>query len=143
MKKTALLNAPLSAAIARLGHTDCLVVCDAGLPIPGGPERIDLALVRGVPGLLDVVRAVACEMMIERALLATELSSASPVLQRAIESLLSEIGREQGSAIAIESCPHEEFKDRTARARAIVRSGECTPFANVILYSGVAFKARG
>jgi D-ribose pyranase len=143
LKKTRLLNAPLSAAIARLGHTDGLVVCDAGLPVPDGPQRIDLALVRGQPAFLDVVRTVACEMMIERALIATELATASPQLQRALEELLTELSRAQRRPIALECCPHEEFKACTRQARAIVRSGECTPYANVILYSGVAFESAG
>jgi D-ribose pyranase len=143
MKKIGILNGPLSAAIARLGHNDGLVVCDAGLPIPATTQRIDLALVPGTPAFLAVVRAVATEMMIERALVATEMSVDSPELSRALESLLAEIGHLQVRPIAVEACAHEEFKRRTAGARAVVRSGECTPYANVILYSGVAFAGRG
>ncbi len=44
MKRTALLHAELSHAIASLGHGDMLVIGDVGLPIPPGPRRIDLAL---------------------------------------------------------------------------------------------------
>ncbi len=142
MKKIGILNGPLSASIAKLGHTDGLVVCDAGLPIPAGPERIDLALVPGTPGFLEVVRAVAEEMMIERALVAAEMAAVSPALRRALESLLGDIGSRQGAPIAIEACSHEDFKSRTAHCRAVVRTGECTPYANVILYSGVAFGRR-
>jgi D-ribose pyranase len=143
MKRIGILNGPLSAAIAQLGHTDGLVVCDAGLPIPPGPERIDLALVPGTPGFLEVVRAIAGEMMIERALVATEMATASAALRQALDALLSQIGGLQGSPIAIDICPHEEFKSRTRHARAVVRTGECTPYANVILYSGVAFRRQG
>ncbi len=143
MKKIGILNGPLSAVIARLGHTDGLVVSDAGLPIPAGPERIDLALIPGTPGFLEVIRAVAAEMMIERVLVATEMSTTSPALRQALTSLLSDIGRLQASPIIIDTCAHEEFKGRTVNARAVVRTGECTPYANVILYSGVAFAGRG
>jgi D-ribose pyranase len=143
MKKIGILNGPLSAAIARLGHTDGLVVCDAGLPIPAGPERIDLALVPGTPGFLEVIRAVATEMMIERVLVATETSARSPALRQGLDALLSEIGRQQGGPIALDTCTHEQLKALTVSARAVVRTGECTPYANVILYSGVAFAVRG
>jgi D-ribose pyranase len=47
MKKSGILNAPLSGALAELGHYDTAVICDAGLPIPGTSRRIDLALVPG------------------------------------------------------------------------------------------------
>jgi D-ribose pyranase len=143
MKKIGILNGPLSAAIARLGHADGLVVCDAGLPIPTGPERVDLALVPGTPNLLEVVRAVAREMMIERAPLATEMATASSALRQVLDALLAEISSLQGSPIAIDVCPHEQFKSRTVHARAVVRTGECTPYANIILYSGVAFGRQG
>ena len=51
MKKTPLLNAELSAAIARLGHGDIIVIGDAGMPVPAGTPCIDLALTAGVPDL--------------------------------------------------------------------------------------------
>ncbi|MBB4266139.1 D-ribose pyranase [Roseospira visakhapatnamensis] len=139
MKKTALLNAPVSAAVARMGHTDGLVVCDAGLPIPAGPERIDLALVAGVPSFLEVVAAIGAELRIERALIATDLPARNPRVHAALQALLDEIGTAQGAPISIDQDPHARFKARTREARAVVRTGECSPFANVILYAGVVF----
>lgn len=141
MKKQGILNAELSAAIARLGHTDGLVICDAGLPIPAGPMRIDVSLLPGVPSFLDVLRTTLTEMRVERALIATEFSVANPKLHHSTLGLLHEFSVTQQQPITIEQCPHEEFKRRTTQTRAIVRSGECTPYANVILYSGVAFRA--
>lgn len=47
MKKGTVLNSEISSVISRLGHTDTLVVCDAGLPIPNSTTRIDMALTRG------------------------------------------------------------------------------------------------
>ena len=43
MKKSGIINQPLATAIAGLGHLDMVVIADAGLPIPDGPRRIDLA----------------------------------------------------------------------------------------------------
>jgi D-ribose pyranase len=139
MKKTALLNAPLSAAVARLGHTDGLVVCDAGLPIPAGPERIDLAVTPGLPGFLAVLKAALTEMQVERAVIATEMASISPALETELRALLAEVAAVQGKPVAVETVPHTDFKRLSASTRAIVRTGECTPYANVILYSGVPF----
>ena len=131
MKKTGLLNQPLSAAIAGLGHLDTLVVADAGLPIPPETSRIDLAVSAGVPPFLDVLRAVLGEMQIQSAIVATELDEHSPVMHAALLELLG--------GVPVEAVSHEQFKRLTASARAVVRTGEFTPYANVILVSGVLF----
>jgi D-ribose pyranase len=134
MKRTALLHAELSEVIARLGHGDLLVIADAGLPVPefaDGPRRIDLAVTANVPRLLDVLDAVLAEMQVEGAVVATELAGASPALHA---QLLRRFGSTQ-----VETLSHEAFKQATRGARAIVRTGEFTPYANVILRSGVVF----
>lgn len=129
MKRTALLHAELSHAIASLGHGDMLVIGDVGLPIPPGPRRIDLALTPGIPAVADVLRAVLSEMQVERAVIATEA-----------------VTREGGDLpawcvlpVTPEQLPHEDFKRLTAQARVMVRTGECTPYANVVLVAGVTF----
>lgn len=131
MKKTVLLNQPLSAVIAGLGHTDSLVVADAGLPIPAGPQRIDLAVRAGVPEFIDVLGTVLAEMQVQEAIVADELATASPAFHAALLEALGEI--------PVRSVPHEEFKRQTASAKAVARTGEFTPYANVILISGVVF----
>lgn len=131
MKKTGLLNQPLSCVIAGMGHFDELVIGDAGLPIPAGPERIDLAVSEGVPGFLSVLRAVLGELQVQSAVIASEMPERSPELYAALREALSDV--------PIEQIPHEAFKARTAGARAVVRTGEFTPYANVILVAGVVF----
>ena len=131
MKKTALLNQPLSDAIAGLGHLDTLVIGDAGLPIPAGPERIDLALRPGVPAFLDVLRTVLEEMQVQEAIIASEMPARSPALHAALLDVLGDI--------PVRMVVHEAFKAQTQQARAIVRTGEFTPYANVILIAGVVF----
>lgn len=131
MKKTGVLNHRLSEVIATMGHTDTLVLADAGLPVPPGVERIDLAVCAGVPALLDVARAVATELQVERLIVASELVSRNP-------GLLEEIAALYPGAV-VDRVPHEDFKALSAKARAVVRTGECTPYANVILVSGVTF----
>ena len=131
MKTAALLNAPLSCVIARLGHGDQLVVADAGLPIPAGPQRIDLAVTRGVPSFEQVLRAVLTEMKVERIIVAEELQAQGSGLWARLPELLP--------GVPVETVAHVEFKRLTASARAVARTGECTPYANVILVAGVAF----
>lgn len=139
MKKSRLLNAELSHVIARLGHTDTLTVADAGLPVPKGPQRIDLALVPGTPAFLQVLSAVTLEMQVESVLVAEEIKQHNPQLHRELLAMLNALQQQQGKPIAIHYVVHEQFKQQTQRSQAIVRSGECSPFANVILTAGVTF----
>lgn len=133
MKKDGILNAQLSWMIARMGHTDRLVICDCGLPIPDEAEVADLALVRNIPLFLDTLRAVLGEMVVESAIVAAEMESASHPLFKQTESLLP--------GIALQKVPHERFKELTRSGGRIVfvRTGEATPYANIILVSGVNF----
>jgi D-ribose pyranase len=131
VKKIGVLNHRLAEVIATMGHTDLLVLADAGLPVPLGVERIDLAVSPGVPALLDVARAVSTELHVERLILASELVNRNPKLADEIAAVFASAG--------VDRVPHEDFKALTAKARAVVRTGECTPYANVILVSGVTF----
>jgi len=94
MKKGALLNADISSAISRLGHTDTLVVCDAGLPIPSGPQRIDIALTQGIPAFMQVLNVVTQEMQVEAAILASEIKQHNSDLhEKGISTVLITLGR--------------------------------------------------
>lgn len=131
MKKTTLLQSDLSYIIATLGHLDTLVIADAGLPIPAETVRIDLALTQGVPGALQTLKVVLDEMQVERVILAEEAQARNPGFLRAVQELLP--------GVPAEFVAHTEFKTRTASARAVVRTGEFAPYANVILVAGVVF----
>ncbi|MBW3140092.1 D-ribose pyranase [Ferrimonas balearica] len=139
MKRGALLNSHLSQLISLSGHTDELTIADAGLPIPDECQRIDLALIRGVPTFLDTLNAIAGDLQIESVVLAEEMQSHSPALLAQLTTMLEQLGQAQGQTIAIEWVSHEQFKQRSRNSRAVVRTGECQPYANIILKAGVAF----
>ena len=130
MKKRGILNATLSNVIASLGHTDLLVVADAGLPIPPGVPVIDLAVRCGTPSFSEVLAAVAEEVQVEQIVVGSEARQTADPLPEVAELF---------PGVPVVACPHEAFKQRTARARAVVRTGECTPYHNVILQAGVVF----
>jgi len=139
MKKTTLLNAPVSSLVAKLGHGNSVCIGDAGLPVPKTIERIDLAVSPGVPGLLDVFNAVASEMFIERIIIAQELRDQQPQLMDKLLIAIGVLETDQNSNIDIETIEHEVFKLEMDHCHASIRTGECTPFANIILYAGVPF----
>jgi len=133
MKKSGVLNAPLSKLIATMGHSDKLVICDSGLPIPNNAEIIDLAVTNVIPKLIDVLKIILEELYIEEAIIAKELQKSKNEVYKDISSLMN--------GIKISSIKHEEFKDlyRNEKYVSFVRTGENTPFANIILVSGVEF----
>lgn len=139
MKKGVLLNSDVSAVVSRLGHSDQITICDAGLPLPAMTQRIDLALTQGVPTFLQVVGVVTQEMQVESAILAEEIVKQNPSLHEALLVQLTQLGQLQGNTISVRYISHSEFKAQTEHSRAVIRSGECTPYANVILCAGVTF----
>src|SRR5438105_8844475 len=102
MKRTPLLHAELSEVIARLGHGDLLVIGDAGLPIPDGPRRIDLALTANVPRFHEVLAAVLSEMAVESAVIADELAPNNPGVH-------AELCRQLGP-VPVSTMSHDDFK---------------------------------
>jgi D-ribose pyranase len=134
MKKTFLLNSEISYAISKIGHTESLCIADCGLPIPKNVQRIDLAVSAGIPSFLDVLRAVLSEMRVESVLLAEEIKQNESFHISILETL-----KKSNPKMIVRYAAHSQFKDETQDAVAVARSGEQTPFANILLYSGVVF----
>ncbi|TGB08298.1 D-ribose pyranase [Streptomyces sp. MZ04] len=129
MKKSGILNRELAGAIAELGHGHTVLICDAGMPIPPGPRVVDLAFRAGVPSFAEVLDGVLAELVTEGGTAATELHEANPPAAHLLTSRVA----------PLHLVPHEELKHLTAAARLIIRTGEATPYANVLLRCGVFF----
>lgn len=131
MRKTTLLNSEISEVISKMGHTDMLAIGDCGLPIPDETRRIDLALIKNLPTFMDTLKAILEELQVEEIILATETKKISPKLYEEINNLL---GDKKVTFVS-----HEELKVNLKICKAVVRTGEQTPYANIILKSGVVF----
>lgn len=132
MKNRGILHAELSRVVAALGHGDLLVIADAGLPVPRGVRVIDLALRPGVPGFLETLTTVLEELQVEAGVIADELADASSATHAALLAAWPPTGE-------LRRVTHDELKRLSEGAHAIVRTGEFTPYANVVLVAGVAF----
>lgn len=131
MKKDGLMNSKIISEITKLGHTEMLCIADCGLPIPKEVDCIDVSVVQGIPTFLDVLDAVREELVIESFVLAEEIVEGNG-------DLLKEIGdRFQG--IPYKTVTHEDFKEMTKNAKCIVRTGENSSYANILLVGGVNF----
>ena len=131
MRKTKLINSEVSYTISKMGLTDSLTIGDCGLPIPNNVNRIDLALKYGVPSFIETLDTVLEELCVEEIVLAEEIIENNPSIYNEI------LQRFEGINVIMVS--HEEFKNMTKESKAVVRTGECTPYANIILKSGVVF----
>lgn len=136
MKKSNILNPKLIAAIAELGHTEFIVIADAGLPIQPDVPVIDLSLVQGIPAFIDVVNAVSTELVIESFIYASELPEQNETVFNELKQILS---GDESNSISGSAVSHGQFKDLVKSARYVVRTGESSPYANVILVGGVNF----
>ena len=133
MKKRGIINRDLAGIIAGFGHTDKIVVCDCGLPIPEDAVVVDLALVQGIPSFLDVLKALEAEMVFEGAYLSKDIKEKNP-------KILDQMRKIIPGNIPFTYLKHTEFKEMTCQEGVIfVRTGEATPFANVLLTGGVSF----
>lgn len=131
MYKTGILNSDISKVLSDLGHTDTIVIADCGLPVPDGVKKIDLAVKHGLPSFIDVLTEVQSHMVIEQITLATEINEANDGVHQQVKQLF-----EGTETIYVD---HDTFKHESQTAKAIIRTGEATPYANIILRSSVNF----
>lgn len=130
MKKTGLLHSELNKVISAMGHGDMLVIADNGLPIPPGVNLIDLALRPGTVSFEDALQTIAEELVIESYVVATELKETNSTLLDRVQQIVDK---------PYELILHTDFKKMSERAVTVIRTGEWTPYANVILVAGVPF----
>lgn len=135
MKRNGMINADISRVLSYMGHKDTLAVGDCGLPIPDETERIDLTLKLGVPSFMEVLTEIAKDMKIEKIILAEEIKEKNKNVLEEILVLVNEMDTE----CEVEYIPHTELKAQTKNCKAVVRTGETTPYANIILQSACLF----
>lgn len=141
MRRSGIIHPALSAAIGALCHSERFVISDAGLPVPRGVPVIDLAVVHGVPAFLDVLRAVLDDVVIESSIIATEIVERNPAQLTAMDALSAHVtgGATTSLSNTWRMVAHQEFKELVAEARFVVRTGEATPYSNILLVAGVPF----
>lgn len=132
------MNSNIACILSQLGHTDSITIADAGLPIPSCVTRIDLALKKGMPSFLDTLQVIVEDMVIEKVVLAPEIREHNIDIYQGIQKIIRQEIRAFDIPIAFAE-NHAHFKQLTEHTKAIIRTGEATPYANIILQSGVFF----
>src|SRR5262249_37962959 len=131
MKKGGILNPAICSLLAELGHGDELLIVDASFPLPPDGHVIDLTLTPGIPRFLDVLRAVADELVMEVVTIAAEMSEESPKLYQEVIKIVGDVD--------IDEVPDHEFKEQSEGVKGIIRSAEFTRYANIRILCGSAF----
>ncbi len=131
MKKHGIINSEISKVLSFMGHTDQICIGDAGLPIPSNVKRIDLSVKPGLPSFISVLEAISDDMYIEKVYLAEEIKTINPKIYNGILKLIPQN--------KIYFITHEKLKNKSNNCKAVVRTGEITPYANIILQSNVSF----
>ncbi|MFG3421866.1 D-ribose pyranase [Micromonospora sp. NPDC049460] len=130
MKRRGVLNAELSGVLATLGHTDLLLVVDAGFPIPRTAHRIDLAVTEDLPSLTTVLDLVADEIIVEGVVVAEDVTTHNKPLAQWLG--------QRFPGVPTTTRQHAEMLGELAhQAKAIVRTGAFNPWGNVGLICGV------
>jgi D-ribose pyranase len=128
MLQTGILNPQINSLISRVRHTNTLVIADRGFPFWPMIETIDISLVDDVPTVIEVLRAIQRNFTIGRFVMAEEFRQANSSEKVAqVTELIA--GRE----VIFE--PHTEMKRRVPQAIGLIRTGDTTPYSNMILES--------
>ena len=131
MKRNGIVNSEISKVLSYMRHTDLICISDLGLPCPNNIKTIDLSLKLGYPSFLDVLYEIIKDMKIERIILAEEIKNNNKEVYNKILNMFENI--------SIEYVSHNDFKQKTSDCKAIIRTGEATPYANIILQSACIF----
>ena len=131
MKKSGILNSEVASVVAGMGHMDWLSIGDAGMPVPMGTKKIDLCVDKELPTFMQVLENVLTEMKVQRIYLADEIKDQNPEQLENIRKALPNV--------EVKFMPHTDLKKNLVKTHAFIRTGEMTPYSNVILESGVTF----
>ena len=131
MKRIGILNGEISSVVSKMGHKDLIAIGDCGLPIPDKTKRIDIALSKDIPSFIDTLKNILLELQVEEVILAAETEESNP-------KIFAEI-KKQFQNVKFTFITHEELKIMLSECKAVIRTGEQTPYANIILKSGVIF----
>ena len=136
MQRYGILNSHIAKVLADLGHTDTICISDCGLPVPDGVQEIDLALEFGVPSFEQVVSLITKHMKIEAIHIAKEMKDFNPKGHAFLESTFPCADFEWITT------SHDAFKEATKQCKCIIRTGEASPYANIILRADCIFSDR-
>ena len=129
MKEIGIVNRELARVLSEQGHGDLLMVVDAGFAIPKGADVVDISLSENSPMLIDTLRELKRFFSVEKLIFANDTKDVSPSLYNHVIQLF-------GEDVPVELISHPHIKEMSKTVKAVIRTGDFTAYANVILVSG-------
>jgi len=129
MKEIGIVNRELSRLLSEQGHGDLLMVVDAGFAIPKSADVVDISLTENCPLVIDTLQELQKFFSVEKLIIADKTKEVSPTLFANITKLI-------GKDVPVEIVSHPQLKEMSAKVKAVIRTGDFTAYANVILVSG-------
>lgn len=129
MKEVGIVNRELSRVLSEQGHGDLLMVVDAGFAIPKGADVVDISLTENCPMLIDTLKVLTRFFSVEKLIFADKTKEVSPTLFNRVIGLFDK-------DMPVELVTHPQLKEMSTRVKAVIRTGDFTAYANVILVSG-------
>jgi len=128
MKEVGIVNRELARLLSEQGHGDMLMIVDAGFAIPKHADVVDISLTENCPMVIDTLQEIKKFFSVEKLIFADKTQEVSPTLFDNITGLF-------GGA-PVEIVTHPQIKELSAKVKAVIRTGDFTAYANVILVSG-------
>ncbi|MCX6327320.1 MAG: D-ribose pyranase [Bacteroidia bacterium] len=129
MKEAGIINREIAAAITKQGHTDLLMVVDAGFAIPNGVEVIDISLGENKPTVPEVLEELKKFFSVEKLIMANQTKNVSP-------TLFANISKAFGEGVPVETFDQSSIREMSKSVKTVIRTGDFTAYGNVILVSG-------
>lgn len=132
MKRGGILHKDLNELIGSLAHGDHIVVSDAGLAVPKGVQRVELAIERDYPDVIRILRLLKVELIVEKVQITQECRDFNrPHYDDVLRVYEDE-------PVIMEVVTHADLlADILPRAKAVVRTGAFCPYGNIVLYTGI------
>jgi D-ribose pyranase len=124
-----ILNPQVLSLLARVRHTNTLVIADRGFPFWPMIETVDISLVDGVPTVRQVLQAIRPNFSIGQVFMAQEFTEQNTAEVRAAFAQVT-------AGVTVTYEPHTQFKTRVPHAIGLIRTGDTVQYANMILVSG-------
>lgn len=129
MTETGILNREIAAQIAKMGHTDMMLIADAGLAVPNTTPVIDISLKENIPTSIEVLEEVLKHFSVEKIIYSQATADVSPSREK-------EFLKHFDENVEVEVVPHALLRDElTRKVKFVIRTGDFTANSNIILVS--------
>ena len=129
MRETGIVNGDICDVLSTLGHTDEMIVCDAGFAIPTGVRTVDISLAENKPTVPEVLAELRKHLSVEKLVISEETKKVVP-------TRFKQLAKAFGAGVEVEIVTQTALRARARTVKAVIRTGDFTAYSNVLVVSG-------